>query len=190
LGTTTRVPLVIGLAAVVVLAACGAPAASSPASASSTVPASVAAESAASSPSASVAPTAKASPKLASDYAVLQGTGDIARYAGSVYASDVEELAINVVLFLQPEGPAFSPTVINVGVGQHIKLTFHDLDAHDDEATPPHDFTIEALDLSVRIPKGGDASVELTMPLERGTLQFICRPHAANYKMAGEFRIN
>ena len=85
---------------------------------------------------------------------------------------------------------AFSPTVINVARGQQLKLTFHDLDAHDEVGISAHDFTIEALDLSVTIPKGGDATVELTMPSERTILQFICRPHLRDYKLAGEIRVN
>jgi plastocyanin len=84
--------------------------------------------------------------------------------------------------------PAFSPTIIYVKPGQRLKLTFHDLDGHDDESSSAHDFTIEALDLATGIPKGGNATVEITMP-ESGTLQFICRVHLLNYRMAGEFRV-
>jgi plastocyanin len=116
------------------------------------------------------------------------GTGDKARYAGTVLVGEVEELTINAVIMSDVDMPAFSPTIIWVEPGQRLTLTFHDLDGHDDQATPAHDFTIEALELAKGIPKGGTTTVELTMP-ESGTLQFICRPHWATYRMGGEFRV-
>lgn len=139
---------------------------------------------------ASAAPTSTTMPSEGPlpGFVVLE-SGDLALYAGTVYVREVEELTINVVFFEEPEGPAFSPTIINATPGQRLNITFRDLDAHDREGIPPHDFRVTVLDLTVPIPPGGEASVELTMP-ESGTLQFYCRPHFINYHMAGEFRIN
>ena len=169
----------------IAMSACAAPGSSGAPTSTTGVPAVTATQVESAAASATAMPTASTDP----GYVVLESTGDLALYAGTVYASGVEALTINIVFDQRLQGPAFSPTIIYVTPGQRLRLTFRDLDAHDLGPETEHDFTVTMLDLTVDIPPGGEASVDLTMP-DSGALRFHCKPHFVAYHMAGEFRLN